>query len=135
MDITYVCTYIQPTLMFYITVLSNLQVIFPALLICAAVAMSYIDSVGDCVDDHSGRLVITGTVKVKYNYRYETEYTTVTKEYGQFDTSGFMMAAGWTIFVSFACIIFHSVIAIVHDDCKQFDPEKHNVPYSVLVSP
>ena len=120
--------------MFYVTVLSNLQVICQALLICASVAMSCIVSVGDCVDDHSGRLVITGTVKVKYSYRYEIEYTTVTKEYGQFDTSGFMMAAGWTMIVSLACIIFHSVMAIVLDNCEQSDLEKYNVPYSVLVS-
>ena len=116
----------------YITVLSNLQVICPSLLICASVAMAYIDSVGDCVDDYSGRLVITGTVKVKYSYRYEIEYTTVTKEYGQFDTSGFMRAAEWTMIVSFTWIIFHFSVVIVLVCCKQSDLEKHNVPYSVL---
>ena len=118
----------------YVTVLSNLQVILPALLICTAVAMSYINRVGDHVDNHSGQLVITDTVEVwkNYSYRYEIEYTTVTKEYGQFDTSSFTRAAGWTIFASFVWIIFDFSVVIVLVCCKQSDLEKHNVPYSVL---
>ena len=120
----------------YVTVLSNLQVLLPALLICAAVAMSYINRVGDHVNDHSGQLVITDTVEVRKDnsYRYEIEYTTVTKEYGQFDTSGFMRAAGWTMVVSFTWIIFHLIVVIVLVCCKQSDSEKHNVPYLELVS-
>ena len=96
--------------------------------------MSYIDKVGDYVDDYDGRLVITETVEVKGDQYFIIEYTTVTKDYGEFDASSSRMAAGWTLFVSCACLIFHIIVPFVVRYCNEFDPEKHNTAYSVTVS-
>ena len=90
------------------------------------------------MDDYGGQLVITGTVEVEkddtYRFWHRPEYKTVTKEYGEFDTSGSRGAAGWTLFVACASLIFHSFLITILVRCGEFDSEKHNTPYSVTVS-
>ena len=94
--------------------------------------MSYINKVGGYVDDYDGRLVITETVEVRDIF--VIEYTTVTQDYGEFDASSSRVAAGWTLFVSCACLIFHIAVLLVVLRCYEFDLEKHSTAYSFTVS-
>ena len=86
------------------------------------------------MDEHGGRLVISETVRVENDDRFIIEYTTVTKDFGEFDASGPRGAAGWTLFVSCACFIFHFILLFFLFGCKEYDTEKHNTPYSTCVS-
>ena len=78
--------------------------------------------------------MITETVEVENDRYYIRDYTTVTKDYGEFDASSSRGAAGWTLFVSCVGLIFHTVVFTIVFRCDGFDPEKHNTYYSVTVS-
>ena len=107
--------------------LFNLQLTGPALMICAAISVSYVNKVGNDVDDN-GRLVIEDEdTDHKYEYNnYESA--------GEFDTAGSRAAAGWTLFVSCACLFYNVSVFSILKYYLKFDMEKHNTVYSVIVS-
>ena len=105
--------------------LFNLQLTCFALLICAAVSVSYVNKVGNDVDG-DGQLVIANEGTSHHAYDYENA--------GKFDTAGSRAVAGWTLSVSCVCLFLHSIAGYLHTRCREFDTEKHNTIYSITVS-
>ena len=98
-----------------------------AVLICAAIALAYINKVDDYIDDHGGRLVIKDEQPTPV---FEDDY-----EYsGKFDAGGSRGAAGWVLFVSCVGIFYHVNVVYLLVRCNEFDTEEHNTIYSVTVS-
>ena len=105
-----------------------------AVLVCAAVAIAYINKVEDYVDDHDGRLVIKDErpTPVFNDYDYERDYDY--EHSRKFDADGSKWAGGWALFVSCVGIIYHIYAVHFLTKCKEFDMEKHNTIYSIIVS-
>ena len=103
-------------------------------LVCAAIAIAYINEVEDYVDDHDGRLVIKDErpTPAFNDYDYERDYDY--EHSGKFDAVGSKWAGGCALFVSCVGLIYHCHAIYVLTKCREFDIEKHNTIYSVTVS-
>ena len=103
-----------------------------AMLICAGVALEYIDEVEDYTEDKDGRL------KINYEDEHHTSdlvYDGHDYEYGKrFDAGGSRGAVGWVLSVSCVAILYHANVIHLLIRCNEFDIEKHNTIYSVTVS-
>ena len=102
------------------------------MLICAGVALAYIDKVEDYIKDNDGRLKMyyededraSDLMHDSHNYEHSK----------RFDADGSRGAVGWILSVSCVGLLYHANVIHLLIRCNEFDIEKHNTIYSVVVS-